>query len=222
MNQDHYDLALYFFNHVLYRSVSESQIISANNYIGELINKGWTIHQIKNELDNFAKEYPNMISNVYTMQQIMSNKQPPNNLIDPDTFYYHNALRVVSPPPKLYFDKEKGQMIRKDSEYYLEMKNSFTMNDLLDYWYKSNEMQPNENNLRQDKGRFEYLLGFYDLDEILFMIDIAQDQRKEMKQRLLRNVFDLEKYAEDAKDSIKAKRSVSRMQGVDKIIRRRD
>ena len=212
------ELAGYFFRSVVERIVSSSQISATAEYIKELVGKGWKVEDIKNEVDLFAKEYPEMVKNVYTLQQIMTNKQPPSNLIEDGAFYYHNRLRITSKPVRLKKNNETGRMERIEEPFFLEMVKVFNMDHLLEYWYTSNDTIPNESSIRRDKGRFEYLLGYYDIEEILFMIDIAQDNRKMMNQKLLKNAFDLEKYIEDAKQQIKLKRSIARTHNVNKVI----
>ena len=211
------ELAVYFFEGLLQKNVTLSQINSATEYINQLLEKGWKVDLIKKELDDFIQEYPHMKSNVYTVQQIMHNKQLPDNLMENDVFYYHNALRMTSKPVRLVYDKEKKEYIRIEEPFFLKMKTCFNMNDLLEYWYNASEIDPNENTRKQDKGKFKYLLGFYDIDEILFMIDIAQLDRRSRQLRLVKNAFELEKYIEQARESIKAKRSSSKIQGVDRL-----
>lgn len=217
-----YNLTTYFFSSVIERIVNENQITSTVEYVMKLVSEGWTTDEIKNEVDGFKKEYPEMVRNVYTLEQIMSKKKPPNNLIEEGVFYYHNLLRITSQPTRIIKSSETGKMMRVEMPYFLEMIKTFTMDNLLAYWYKKSEQTPNESIIKKDKGRFNYLFGYYDLDEILFAIDIAQQNRKEMGHKPLRNAFDLERYIEEAKEEIKAKRSVSRINKVDQIIKKID
>lgn len=214
-------LAEYFVKEITQRMTgTDARIERALAAIVQLENKGWTLKDIKNELDAFAKAYPGLVTNIYHMEEIMANKQPPSNLMEKDVFYYHNRLRKTSKPVRIYRDKETGSFIRQEEKFFLEMKDSFTMKDLLEYWYDSNGMKPTEHNLKQDKGKFEYILGFYDIDEVLFMIDIAQITRKERMLRPLLNAFEIEKSIEDARKQIREKRNVHRLQGIDRIVER--
>lgn len=220
--QDIVNLAHYFVVQITGKTTNnENRISHAIQSIQQLVQKGWTVETIKQELDAFKYHYPTLVSNIYHIEEIIGNKQPPNNLMDPDAFYYHNRLRKTSKPSQLVFNEETREYERIEEPFYLEMVECFTMDDLLDYWYKSNGMNPNENIIKQDRGRFEYLLKFYDLDELLFMIDIGQQERKNFKVRPITNVFHLEKYLDQAKDTIKAKRNVHQMQGINQIIPRK-
>ena len=216
-------LAYYFVTQITQKTGNiQARLERALDAIDKLLEKGWTLEEIKNELDLFAQMYPLAVKNIYHMEEIMGNKQPPGNLLEPDAFYYHNALRETSAPTKLVYNKEKQCYERIDQPFFLEMKKCFTMNDLLRYWYKSNGMNPTEHHIKQDTGRFEYLLGMYDIDEILFAIDIAQATRKDNQQKPLRNVFELEKYIEEAKEAIQLKKSASRLEGIDRVFKRRE
>lgn len=219
---EHIQLAHYFVEEITERKTNnERRIEHAIASIENLLKKGWTIPLIKKELDEFKKNYPALIPNIYHIEEILGNKQPPNNLIEPDVFYYHNALRKTSAPSRMVFNEETREYERIEEPFFLEMKDVFTMEDLLEYWYESNGLRYNEHHIKQDKGRFQYLLGFYDIDEILFMIDIAQEERKRMKARPLTNAFQLEKYHEQAEEAIKQKRNVHVLQGINKVIPRK-
>jgi hypothetical protein len=215
------ELAYYFVHHITQAKVGvEARIRSALASIPKLLERGWTLQEIKQELDQFAYDYPQLVTNVYHIDEIMSKKEPPNNLIEPDVFYYHNALREVSPPTRIIKDPVTGQFIRQSQPFYLEIKKRFTMQDLLNYWYTQMEITPNEHMIRQDEGKFKYILSNYTLDEVLFAIDAAKTIRKERQLRPLRNAFELDKYIEDAREFIRAKENVHKMQGINREFKR--
>jgi hypothetical protein len=154
------------------------------------------------------------------MEEIIGNKQPPNNLIDPDMFYYHNALREVPPPVTIKFID--GKPVRNESTFYLEMKKRFTMQDLLNYWYQHNSVKPNTGMLKQDEGKFKYILGFYTVDEILFAIDVSKAIRSDKQLLPLRNIFDLERYMDEARNFMEGKKNVHQLAGINRVIQKRE
>lgn len=213
-------LAEYFVHYITRSTIGvDARIRSASTSIPKLIQKGWTIPELKNALDYFAQMYPDISRNVYHIDEIVGKMEPPNNLLEPEVFYYHNALREVSPPPRL-IKNEEGKFVRQEENFYLEMKQRFTLKDLLSYWYQQMEIKPNDHMLKQDEGKFKYILGNYTIDEILFSIDVARVQRKEQRLRLLRNAFDLDKYIDEAREFIRRKQNVHKMSGINKVIRR--
>lgn len=89
-----------------------------------------------------------------------------------DPFYYHNQLRITSPPPKRYFDYNTGEIVKIEEPYFLEMRASYTIEDLCEYYIKQmglKDIHP------QDENRFAkaflYVLKKYDLETVLFMVD---------------------------------------------------
>lgn len=216
------ELAYYFVHQITQSRVGiEARIGSAMASIPKLLEKGWTLQAIKDELDLFAQTYPQVVLNVYHMDEIMAKKEPPNNLMEPFVFYYHNQLREVSPPTMIRRD-ENGKLVRVSNPFYLEMKKCYSMQDLLDYWYKQMGITPNDHMVRQDEGKFKYILGNYTLDEVLFAIDAARTIRKEKQVRPLRNAFELDKYIEDGREFIKAKENAHKSQGINREVKRHD
>jgi hypothetical protein len=215
------ELAHYFVYQITQAKIGiDSRIKGAIASIPRLQQRGWSLYEIKHELDQFAQDYPQVVLNVYHIDEIMAKKEPPNNLMEQDVFYYHSELRSMSPPPKIIRDPETGKMVRRSSEFYLEMKHRFSMQELMDYWYVQMGITPNEHMIRQDEGKFKYILGNYTLDEVLFSIDMAKTLREERTLRPLRNAFELDKYIEDARDAIRKKQNTHKMQGIDREFKR--
>jgi hypothetical protein len=196
----------------------DQRLNQACRSIEKLISDGWLLIDIQAEIEKFAKSYPDVVTKIYLIDEIFVNKKPPNNLIEPDVFYYHNILREVPPPPKITI--KDGKVIREEQPFYLEMKKRFTMEELLQYWYEKNGITPTAHMLKQDEGKFKYLLGIYNLDEILFAIDVSKTIRAERQLMPLRNVFDLERYMDDAREYILGKKNVHQLQGINQVIKR--
>ncbi|WAT23593.1 hypothetical protein O0R52_21595 (plasmid) [Bacillus halotolerans] len=215
------DLANYFVYNITKSHVGvEGRIKSALTSIPKLLDRGWSLQEIKEQLDLFAYTYPRIVINLYHIDEIMNQIEPPNNLMEKDVFYYHSELREMSSPPKIIRDQESGKLIRQSEDFYLEMKSRYTLQDLMNYWYKKMNIQPTDHLMRQDEGKFKYILGNYTLDEVLFAIDASVILRKERQQRLLRNAFELDKYIEDARDFIRRKENMHKMGGINREFRR--
>lgn len=211
------ELAYYFVHRITQAQVGlEARINSAMQAIPQLLEKGWTLIEVKERLDQFAVNYPQIVMNVYHIDEIMAKQEPPNNLMQPDIFYYHNSLREVSMPTRIVKDPETGQLVRKSEPFYLEMKKRFSMQDLLNYWYSQMGITSTDHMVRQDEGKFKYILGNYTLDEVLFAIDASRAIRKEKSLKLLRNAFELDKYIEEGREAIRAKQNTHKMQGINR------
>lgn len=185
----------------------DNRISTACVAIDKLLKDGWKLEEVVSEMLSFAQTFPAMIAKVFHVDEIFVNKQPPDNLMQPDIFYYHNALRDVGEPVRIRRNAD-GEFVREEKPFYLTMKKRFRMKDLLDYWYDKMKIKSNDHMIKQDEGKFKYLLNVYYLDEILFAIDCAKRVRTSMQAPMLRNAFDLEKYMDEARDLIKEKTNI--------------
>lgn len=176
--------------------------------IQKMINDGWNIDELKREVDSFASANPNRICNIYNIADIIPKNQPQRNLIK-DIYCYHNDLRLPIPPAKIKI-LDSGEIIRTSPDIVIGMKESYTIHDALNYYYKVTKQTPTITVLRRDEGKFTYLLKEFDIDEILFAIDIAVNAKKQTG-RQLRDLFQIQDYIEQAKNAIKRKRNQERL-----------
>lgn len=115
------------------------------------------------------------------------------SLLKPNTFYYHDKLRIMSKAPK--WDPETLKEITYP--YFLEMKIMFTMDDLIEYFYQKTLIPVELRNRKNEEASFKYLLDKYKImktepiDFILFLIDSVREEDSIYK------VFDLQKYEPD-------------------------
>ena len=115
------------------------------------------------------------------------------SLLKPNTFYYHDRLRIMSKAPK--WDPETLKEITYP--YFLEMKIMFTMDDLIEYFYQKTLIPVELRNRKNEEASFKYLLDKYKImktepiDFILFLIDSVREEDSIYK------VFDLQKYEPD-------------------------
>ena len=115
------------------------------------------------------------------------------SLLKPNTFYYHDKLRIMSKAPK--WDPETLREITYP--YFLEMKIMFTMDDLIEYFYQKTLIPVELRNRKNEEASFKYLLDKYKvmktepIDFILFLIDSVKEEDSIYK------VFDLQKYEPD-------------------------
>lgn len=121
-----------------------------------------------------------------------------NSLLKPNTFYYHHLLTIM-PGPSIWNPNIKERV----NKFYLEMKIKFTIDDLLNYYYKELLVPVELRNYDKDKGAFEYLLNTYTkfkvqpIDFILFLIDYNKNEKV-----YISNVFDLQKYERETYEKI--------------------
>ena len=147
--------------------------------------------------NNFSdREIFNILSdskNINIKASELPSKYWEGSLLKPNTFYYHDKLRIMSKAPK--WDPETLREITYP--YFLEMKIMFTMDDLIEYFYQKTLIPVELRNRKNEEASFKYLLNKYKvmktepIDFILFLIDSVKEEDSIYK------VFDLQKYEPD-------------------------
>lgn len=134
-----------------------------------------------------------------------------------DIVYYHNELRVIPDAPLVYFDIDSGEMKKAKQDYFLEMRASYTLDDLFAYAKKKESLIKCTANENRTKGSLKYLLGKYDVDFLLFIIDTANEIYNS-KLRSFRNILDIEEYESEAKENYERRITECAISGTDKIV----
>ena len=101
------------------------------------------------------------------------------NLIQPGKFYLHPQLQETSKKPSFILDSKTMEIIEKPGEpFYLEMKERFSVEDVLAYYYirHGREAVPGRSHTTQMNN----ILTDFGVDSTLFLIDAsAQDASDE-------------------------------------------
>lgn len=139
------------------------------------------------------------------------------NLLDPDRFYYHNELRKCPPPPKRSWDINTGEITSEKQEYFLEMKASYTANDIMSYLYKKEFLLKALQDKNRTLGSINFLLKKYDIDFLLFLIDTANDIYSS-KQKYVRSLIEISEYEDEAKSNYEQKITESNISGQNKVV----
>lgn len=107
--------------------------------------------------------------------QIFNNKKinsDTSNLLKSNTVYFHNQLKLLNSLPVVEQNINKGTMISRVSEYYLEPVASYTIQDFIQYFYKTMPFDRQSQIPSKLKGIFKYKIEQYGIDKLLFMTDI--------------------------------------------------
>ena len=130
------------------------------------------------------------LGNGYTYQDIMGdiinafhsnlrlsfakyNKVIQKNLLKKGVTYYHKELRLISELPVSTHDVDSGTITSSEVEYYLEPVASYTMDELLKYFYSKGMTDEKEFSPKRMAGVIKYNIDKYGLDKVLFMIEAA-------------------------------------------------
>lgn len=165
-----YDLAFHFIQDFYGASCPQETKEKVLDEIVDLLYRGFTSGEIARRWKTYRREYPGSIPDFQTLYA----KDPEEeNLLTPDKMYYHNALILIPPPPKRTFDPESGEIHKENHPYFLEIRASFTIRELVEYYVRSFSLTPDEEDLHQYEGAMKWLLKYHDVEQILFMIDVA-------------------------------------------------
>jgi len=158
----------------------------------KMTRKGWTYCNLTNRIVNIDKNTDKQPENLY---KVVRNKVPPlkkdKNIME-DKFYYHHQLQRTPGPTKIKINND-GTIDRKNKEFYLEMKEGYSLKLLTKYFH--NKMDFWDKNLaKMNHGGFRKIINSYQLDHLLFTIDAACKHRTNTNRELLRKYSKLFDY----------------------------
>ena len=142
-----------------------------------------------------------------------------NLLQEVGTIYYHNELKISTPPVLVKYDINTGELTKVEEEYFLEMKASYCIKDLFNY-IKTKSCFYDLDNENTVIGSLKWLLKNYNLEIILYMIDTANDIIQVQNKKRIK-VIDIKNYYEEAIDARDRKKSELIINGADKIVPRK-
>ena len=185
-----------------------------------LTQSGWTDRELIHHLLKVSKTEERETFDLFSYFQ--SKKPTEVNLLTKPKVYYHNLLRLTSPPPVIDFDYNTGEAIRKVEPYFLEMRASFSIRELVDYFKSKTHLYVSE--VMPDAriiGAFKWLIKNFELELILFMIDEAEIQISSGRSQSLKNPSDVHEFFVPAKLQYEKKRNACKLAGGDQIVPRR-
>jgi hypothetical protein len=212
------DLMVYYVKKMYTKKPNDVQRNQIITTITNALDNGYSERDIKLIIDKHGRNYGRETDITKVIQ--MEGKKPTDdvNLLKQDKFYYHSELRIVPGPPVTKYNPETKDFTRKQEDYYLELKASFTMSELIDYYCDTMKIKKNDANIKRFEAVFKSLLGSYKLDLILFTIDAAADIRTENHLNPLINPFNLTDYMNVGEQNFNLKVSLSKQEGVDQIV----
>jgi hypothetical protein len=142
----------------------KSSSLEAEKLIEKYLQDGWTDKQIERAIDT---RHPKATK----LGNILS---PTENLIESEKIYFHSELRIFPPVPKSRIDDEGNIIyVNLSEDFELQMVKTYSMYQLLKYYYSKFNIIPSQNEVKRDIGGIKYLMKFIDLDRLLFLIDVA-------------------------------------------------
>ena len=131
-----------------------------------ILDNGYTYQMIHKEILNAF--HSNIIFPFYKFKKPIE-----GNLLKQGTMYYHKQLKLMNSLPVINHDIDSGTMTSNKVEFYVEPVASYTMDDLLKYFYSKGMADTQEFNYKRMAGMFKHMIDKYGLDKLLFMIEGA-------------------------------------------------
>lgn len=206
MNEE--QLIQYFINVTRTTQNYEAKARTAKRDIENYVSKGWSIENLYKKIDKFALENESRLQYIYSMTDIIGTEKPIINLVN-GIICYHNDLRKPIAPTRIKI-MSSGEIIRQDTHSGVQQKEEYYVSDLLDYYYKRTKQKATPRMIKRDEGKALYLLKEFDVDEILFAIDIAEESRRQFGKHLI-DLFMIQDFIERAQNGIKRKRNQERL-----------
>lgn len=202
-----YDLAYEYIKrlHKSGRKVTTDEKKAVLQQIAAALDNGWT-----------AEDILAVIEEGTDLENAFTEREEKRNLLQQGRFYLHNELRVTPPPPVREYDIATGKIKSYSEPYFLEMRASYTVEDLLQYAKKRLPVS----NMARWRGGLRWIAERYDIDLILFAVDEMAADLEEKEYRGEIRPFDLLDYLDEARKTMEAKITEEREAGVDRVVPR--
>jgi hypothetical protein len=143
----------------------------------EYLDNGYTYQDIRTEiLSTFYNKKKVFRWNIFQNEKRDSDSK---NLLVNGTRYYHRQLKIVNNPTTVEHDIDKGTIVSRTSEYFLEPVASYTTQEFIQYFYKIMPIDLQASPPSHMHGILKYKIKQYGIDKLLFMTDICAQTCRE-------------------------------------------
>lgn len=140
------------------------------NLFVEYLDKGYTYQDIKTEI------YQCFYDKRQTFRwNRFKNPKANGNLIKQGIKYCHKELKLIAKPPIVDYDVDRGTMVSRGEDYFLEQVASYTLQDFIKYFYNNIPVDLQAQPPNKMTGMFRYKIQQYGIDKLLFMTDIMKE-----------------------------------------------
>ena len=205
-------LDFYYRDHVGHYPDNEEDARCTQRLLAYLSDCGFSEKDIVNILDKCGSHErltPEMLPDALWLK----------SLVKRNHFYYHHALQLVPPPPRVKGNKEIIE------PFYREIRILFTIKDLIDYFYRTLNIDLSLRDDRHDGAQFSKMLNDFarlrpiePLDFVLALIDYAK-----VTNMFIAKPFDLENgnAVADTLDKLKRNMAEAKLKKADRIVWRK-
>lgn len=192
-----YDLMFVYFQHFTVQAPTQEQMESVNHAFQTLLNQGYVSEELYQGLSKAYQSSTNSIDVATFFKRVPKKRF---NLLKESGFFYHNELRLTSAAPEVKYDYDTGELIRISAPYFLEMRASYSLEDMMAYFKtKPHCYEPMVMADVRLKGSFKWLCETYEPEIVLFMIDAAESALASDQLKSLKNPSNLHEFYAEAK-----------------------
>ena len=205
-----YDLTALYIKLIVKHETNQSMVILKR--FAEILNNGYTFQAILKDILIAFKNNTDFPFGKY-------NKKIDCNLIKKGVMYYHKELKIMNSLPMIEHDIDKGTLTSSQVEFFVEPVASYTMDDLLKYFYSKGMADKVEYNPKRMSGMFKHMIGKYGLDKLLFMIEAAA--RMFNAEHKVFTLSDFDSYSSTASQYLEEIQNNCKFSGGDKYVPKR-
>lgn len=161
-----YDLVALYIKLIVKHPIPKNESTALLNQFADILNKGYTFQVLLKEILITFKN-----GTVFPFHKY--SRKVEGNLVTQGVMYYHKQLKIMNSLPSIVHDIDKGTLTSSAVEFYVEPVASYTMDDLLKYFYSKEMADKQEYNPKRMSGMFKHMIDKYGLDKLLFMIEAS-------------------------------------------------
>lgn len=106
------------------------------------------------------------------------------NLLKQDDVYYHKNLLILNKVGVVSHDIDKGTLTNEPTEFFIEPRASYTMNEMLPYCYNALKIDNDQFETSRGAGLLFHYVKQLGLDLTLFTIEAMAIRSKELQEKI--------------------------------------
>ena len=205
-----YDLAAMYIRLIVKQDISDK--VSIVKKFAEVLNNGYTFAIVSKDIMTAFRNHRDLDFTKYR-------KPCSLNLVKQGIMYYHKELKIINPLPVVVHDVDAGTLTSAPIEFFVEPVASYTIEDLLKYFYSRTMADTAEFNPKRMSGLFTHMIDKYGLDKLLFMIEAAA--RMYDAEHKVFTLTDFDSYSSTASHYLEEIRNSCTFSGEDKYVPKR-
>lgn len=207
-----YDLTAMYIRLIVKQNVNDKVSMSICKTLADILNNGYTFTMLHKDIMTAFTHHRDL--------DLAKYKKPCSlNLIKQGVMYYHKELKIINQLPAVVHDIDAGTLTSVPTEFYVEPVASYTIEDLLKYFYSRTMADTAEFNPKRMSGLFSHMIDKYGLDKLLFMIEAAA--RMFDAEHKIFTLADFDSYSSTASHYLEEIKNSCTFSGEDKYVPKR-